>query len=101
MSKIFGIFLIVMLLGQSGCLFKSYVHDDNWVYFEDWDVNDDSKIDSTEFVNGYARDKFKDDQSAQAIFTACDDNEDGVVTGLEFYRWEANRGAPVKRDSAS
>lgn len=112
MSKIFGLFLSVVLLLQNGCAYKPYGRDDNWVYFEDWDMNSDSKIDSTEFVNGYVRDElFKEDrsrgatssataeESAKALFLTCDENKDGVVSGLEFYRWEVDRDGPVKRDS--
>lgn len=90
-----------MLVAWSGCTYKSMIRDEEWVYFEEWDSNDDSKLDSNEFANGYDDSKIKGNESAQAVFSRCDENEDGVVSALAFYKWEANRDAPAKRDSAA
>jgi len=88
--------MVFCAIAISSCSYKS-IHDDNWVYFEDWDADDNSRLDSAEFISGYLRDDVvkKDttkaasgEEAARASFGACDENNDGLVSGLEFYRWE-------------
>jgi hypothetical protein len=111
MKLSFKLFFFLAALAWSSCVYKS-TRDDNWVYFEDWDMNHDSKIDSAEFVAGYIRDDFQKDgkgsagseapeKSAQTNFATSDENGDGFVTGLEFYHWQLNVDAVPARDTAA
>src|SRR5687767_4004941 len=103
---------LLTAVALNGCAYK-HINEDNWVYFEDWDTNGDSKLDTTEFVSGYVSAGFFEEdrakgvtasataeESAKTLFQTCDQNEDGLVSGLEFYQWEVNRDVPAKGDSA-
>jgi hypothetical protein len=112
MRKLFGCLFLLITASFTSCLYKPAV-DDNWVYFEDWDMNSDSRIDSAEFVSGYLRDDlYKDrfegsvadkagsaEEAARTNFTICDDDKDGLIRSLEFYHWELNRNPEPKRDT--
>jgi hypothetical protein len=111
MNRIFACLFLVALV--SGSCTHKYFHDDSWVYFEDWDANSDSKLDSAEFISGYMRDDLykdgkagKDDKvsaeaTAKVDFLNCDENKDGFVGSLEFYHWELNRNPEPKRDTVA
>jgi hypothetical protein len=90
--------MVFCAVAVSSCSYKS-IHNDNWVYFEDWDMNDNLRIDSAEFVSGYLRDDVFErekaktasvEETAKSSFETCDENKDGLVSSLEFYHWEVN-----------
>lgn len=84
--------ILPILLVASGCgFFKDYAKDNQWSYFEEWDANADAKVDKNEFAAGCVRDKFvkkADDPVIIEWFNKADEDKDGVLTGLEFYRWK-------------
>ena len=96
----YGRFLLVLVLPlmASCAFFKDYSKDNHWSYFEEWDNNVDSKIDKTEFAQGCVKDKFvgkKDNQAAiDSMFVKADENKDGLISGLEFYRWKIHVEEP-------
>jgi len=86
------IVFILPLMASCG-FFKDYTKDSQWSYFEEWDTKTDSRIDKEEFEAGCIRDGFvkKSDLAvAYSLFTKADENQDGSLTGLEFYRWKIN-----------
>lgn len=93
-------FLLILTLPLvAGCgFFKDYSKDNHWSYFEEWDNNTDSKIDKQEFAEGCVKDKFVDKIENQAaidsMFVKADENQDGQLTGLEFYRWKIHVEEP-------
>jgi hypothetical protein len=85
--------LIILLLPlmASCAFFKDYTKDNQWSYFEEWDTKTDSEIDKEEFEAGCVRDGFikkGDVAAADSLFTKADENHDGSLSGLEFYRWK-------------
>jgi Ca2+-binding EF-hand superfamily protein len=98
--------LIVLLLPlMASCgFFKDYSKDNLWSYFEEWDLNTDSKIDKDEFTAGCVRDGFIGKNSlamADPMFIKADENKDGALTGLEFYRWKIHVEDPTDPNVAS
>lgn len=89
--NLFAFIFILLSFGSCG-FFKDYSKDNRWSYFEEWDNNTDSRVDKEEFVKGCLRDGFVDKSNASteadALFTKADENQDGFLTGLEFYRWK-------------
>jgi Ca2+-binding EF-hand superfamily protein len=83
---------VFLLLALAGCgFFKDYSKNDQWSYFEEWDTTKDAKIDKQEFMAGCVKEDFvKTDEQAKAdeLFMKADENQDGFLTGLEFYRWK-------------
>jgi hypothetical protein len=91
--KFFRLFAFTLLAASmSGCgFFKDYSKGSTWSYFEEWDANVDFRIDKEEFFNGCVKDHFveKDAQSsADTLFNKADEDKDGLLTSIEFYRWK-------------
>lgn len=97
MSKIFHIFLIAVLAIQSGCFYKRYYRDEDWVYFEDWDRDQNSALDSLEFSAGYRESEFFKKWSSRSenitydefykqIFRFLDVNDDRSIDESERAR---------------
>lgn len=76
MSKIISIFLVAILVVQSGCFYKRYFRNEDWVYFEDWDRDQNKAIDSLEFSGGYLEEEFFKKWSAR----------ENDITYHEFYK---------------
>lgn len=90
MKSVRLIAILLPLMASCG-FFKDYTKENHWSYFEEWDTNADSKVDKEEFAAGCVRDEFidkKDRMAADPMFLKADENQDGVLTGLEFYRWK-------------
>jgi hypothetical protein len=99
-------FLLLLPLMVSCGFFKDYSKDNHWSYFEEWDSNVDSKIDKTEFAagcatHGYVDKKKPDTAVSEELFVKADENKDGVITGLEFYRWKIKENKEEDKDVAS
>ncbi len=90
--------ILTIPLMASCAFFKDYSKENHWSYFEEWDTNIDTKIDKAEFAQGCVKDDFvgkKNNQSAvDAMFVAADENQDGQITALEFYRWKIHVEEP-------
>ena len=82
---------VMLLLGSCG-FFRDYSKYNYWSYFEEWDNNTDSKVDKGEFVNGCLRDGFVSkagaSTAADSLFAKADEDQNGFLTGLEFYKWK-------------
>ncbi len=88
--KAIKLFCLILFFGSCG-FFKDYTKDNQWSYFEEWDTQTDSKIDKNEFVAGCVRDGFVEKNNTAAadpMFARADENQDGFLSGLEFYRWK-------------
>jgi hypothetical protein len=84
--------MIAITLSLVSCgFFKDYSKGEKWSYFEEWDANADAKVDKNEFIEGCLKDDFiqkNDTGAADSLFTKADEDQNGILTGLEFYRWK-------------
>lgn len=89
--RVIELFLLALVLGGCG-FFKDYSKDNEWSYFEEWDSNADFRIDKSEFAAGCLKDgfigKIDETEATKSMFASADENQDGQLTGLEFYRWK-------------
>ena len=84
--------MLALIFSLASCgFFKDYSKEQEWSYFEEWDTNADAKVDKNEFIEGCVKDDFiekNNTSAADSLFTKADEDKDGALTGLEFYRWK-------------
>jgi len=95
---------ILFAASVSGCaFFKDYSKDNTWSYFEEWDVNTDFRLDKEEFFNGCVKDHFVEKgarSNADTLFDQADENKDGKLTSIEFYKWKVNMPEDTKAEGS-
>ena len=91
--SLLAVALLMLLLGSCG-FFRNYAKGNTWSYFEEWDVNTDMRVDKGEFVSGCMKDglikKTDAPVAADTLFTTADENKDGLLSSLEFYKWKVH-----------